>query len=81
MDSDLSKKEEFKKLLAETIGVEVGDIKEEDFFTEDLHMNAIELADFIHLLEEKGFAVSGLDLGEIETVGDMIESLNIHEEI
>lgn len=81
MNKSLPNKEEVKKLLAEQIGVEVEDIKEEDFFSEDLHMNSTELADFIHLLEQKGFDISTLDLREIETVEDLTEALNIHEEI
>lgn len=74
-------KDHLMELLAEQIGVEKDDLKEEDFLTEDLHMNPTEIADFIHLLGSEGFETSLLNLEEIETLEDLILALNLQEEI
>jgi len=70
-----------KELLVNFIGVEQDDISEDDILTEDLHMTPADLSDFVHILEKEGFATSNLDFTELETVGDLIESLSSHEEI
>ena len=69
------------KLLANHLGVEPEDIENDDSLSEDLHMTAVALADFTHVLEKEGYPVSEIDFTELETVGDLIESLSSHEEI
>jgi len=66
--------------LAEHLGVESDDIKLEDPFTEQLHMNAAQLIDFINYLKNKGVDVEGLELEHIKTVSDLLEALNVSEE-
>ncbi len=67
--------------LAETIGVEEEDIGDDDNFSEDLHMNALELSDFVHSLSNLGYDTAKLNLAEIETVSDLLEALGTHAEI
>lgn len=68
-----------KKLLAEHIGVEPQDIDDNDTFSEDLHMRASDLSDFISILEDNGLETKNLDLTTIETVNDLIESISSEE--
>jgi len=70
-----------KKLLANQLGVEPDDIENDDSLSEDLHMTAVELADLNHLLEKEGYLLSETDFTELETVGDLIDSISSHEEI
>lgn len=70
-----------KEALAEHLGVEMDDIKDEDFFDEDLHLNFAELSDFVESLEEKNIDTQKLNISEIETVGDLIEQLTSQPEI
>jgi acyl carrier protein len=69
------------KLLAENLGVEAEDISQDDSFSQDLHMSPDKVADFVENLTSAGFETSKLNLEEIETVGEFIESLSSHEEI
>lgn len=73
-------KDKLKKLLAETIGVDPEDINDDDSFSTDLHMSASELSDFVHSLETAGFDTSRVDLTAVESVEDLLEALDIHEE-
>lgn len=70
-----------KRLLAESLGVEVEDISEDDYFVEDLHMAPAQLADFVDLLSNQGFETSKLEIAELETVQELIEALSSHEEL
>ena len=69
------------KLLANHLGVEPEDIENDDSLSEDLHMTAVELADFAHVLENEGYPLSKIDFTQTETVGDLIDSISSHEEI
>lgn len=73
--------DKIKSLLAQHIGVEEEDIKGEDLLLEDLHMGASEIADFFSSLDDAGMNVSKINMAEIKTVDDLLESLNSHEEI
>lgn len=64
-----------KELLAQHLGVEPEDINDEDSLADDLHMSAPELVDFMESLREEGINTSSLDLPNLETVGDLVESL------
>ncbi len=72
-------KDKLKKLLAEHLGVSVEDIDDGDSFSQDLHISAIDLADFTHNLENHGFDISKVNLAEMETFEDLVEALDIHE--
>lgn len=69
-----------KELLAQYLGLEPEDISDDDSLVGDLHMSATDLTDFVETLGDKGIDTSPLDLPNIETVSDLIESL-ISEEL
>ena len=75
----MDKKAQIIKLLSENIGVEPEDVAEDDAFFEDLHMNPMELSDFIHSLEPLNYDISHLNLAEVETVSDLLEALGAVE--
>ncbi len=64
-----------KELLAEQIGVDTEDLKDEDAFIEDLHMTNADLTDFGQKLEARGANISELDFSALETVGELTEML------
>lgn len=70
--------EKIKKLLANFLGVDADDIKDEYSLAEDLHMSASDLTDFIETLKNEGVDTASLVLTEIETFDDLIESLPDH---
>jgi len=72
-------KNKLKELLANHLGVSIEDIDDSDSFSQDLHIRAIDLADFTHNLENYGFDITKVDLSEIETFEDLTEALDIHE--
>ncbi len=78
MNEELTSKKVIE-YLAEHLGVEFDDIKLEDPFDEQLHMNAAQLIDFIKYLKEKGVEVDDLDLESLVTVTDLLDALNISE--
>lgn len=63
-----------KQLLANYLGVDLEDIENESILTEDLHMTALDLTDFVEILKSS-FDTSKLNLVEIETFEDLIEGL------
>lgn len=63
------------KILSEQLGVEPEDINENDSLESDLHMKTTELSDFIHNLNTQGFETDKIDFSVIETVIDIIYSL------
>lgn len=73
--------EKLKKILAEHIGVETEDIDEDDHLKEDLHMNPADLTDLVEKLKNSGFDTSVLELSEIETVADLIDSVGLDEDL
>ncbi len=80
MESDFTKtKETVRRELADYLGLEPEDIEDDSSLTEDMHMKASDLADFIEVLIRMGMDVSGVDLIKDETFLDLIESLTEHE--
>jgi len=65
-----------KEILAAQIGVEPDDIHEDDLLTEDLHMSAYDISDFVHSLEDSGFNTKDMDLANLESVSDIVEVLS-----
>ena len=65
-----------KKVLADLIGVESEDIESEDSFRDDLHMSATDLSDFLKLLGDQGINTDNVDLTEITSVTDLVETLD-----
>ncbi len=76
MDTELNKtKQKVRQQLADYLGVDLEDIEDESTLTEDLHMTALDLTDFIEHLKTNGFDASKVDLIETETFSDLIENL------
>lgn len=85
MDQKIKERENIERIvkgiLADTIGVDPEDVKNEDVFSDDLHMTSANLSDFIESLGAKGFDVATIDLTEIATVEELIETLRLQEPI
>jgi acyl carrier protein len=64
-----------KKIIAEYLGVDYEDIKDEDSLVEDLHMKPSDLSDLVEILKDEQIDTSNLDLTEIETIYDLVEKL------
>ena len=65
-----------KSLLAEQIGVELEDIKDDDSLLEDLHMSPSDITDFVHKLAQSDFVVKESDISTATTVGELVETLS-----
>jgi acyl carrier protein len=79
MDSNDKNKQRIKQELANYLGIDLEDIEDESTLTGDLHMKAVDLTDFIELLSSQGFDTSKLDLTEIDTFSEFIETLTPRE--
>lgn len=76
MESEFNKtKEIVRKELASFLGVDPDDIEDDSSLTEDLHMKATDLTDFMDILIRMGMDTSTVDLNEAETFLDLIEAL------
>ena len=76
MDTDFTKtKETVRQELANFLGIEPDDIEDDFSLTEDLHMKASDLTDFMEILIRMGFYTSEINFSETETFLDFIESL------
>jgi acyl carrier protein len=65
-----------RELVAEHLGVETDDISIEDSFSNDLHMGPTELSELIEKLESMEVDTTKIDLTEIETISELIETLD-----
>jgi isopentenyldiphosphate isomerase len=80
MDNDLEKtKESVRRELANYLGIEPGDIEDDSILTEDLHMKATDLTDFMEILTRMDLDTRDVDLTEIETFLDLVEALTAHQ--
>jgi hypothetical protein len=80
MDSDFNKtKEIVRHELANFLGVETGDIEDDSILTEDLHMKATDLTDFMEILTRMNMETESIDLTQIETFLDLVEALTDHQ--
>ncbi len=70
-----------KKILAEQLGIEVEEINLKDSLRADYHMSSSDLTELLHQLSGLGFDTERFYLSEIETVGELIETLTSEEEI
>ena len=68
-------REKVKRILANFLGVDLEDIETETTFIEDLHMKPTDLTDFTVKLDEAGIDTTDVDFSEIETFGDLIDTL------
>lgn len=80
MDSDFTKtKEAVRRELANYLGLEPDDIEDDSSLTEDLHMKASDLTDFMEVLTRMGMETSSVNLMETETFLELVESLTEHQ--
>lgn len=76
VDNDFNKtKETVRRELANFLGIDSEDIEDDFSLTEDLHMKASDLTDFMEILTRMDFNTSDVDLTETETFTDFIENL------
>ena len=75
--SSVSKEEILTQLLpiiAEQLGVEESEVKEDASFTEDLNADSLDLVELIMSLEEQfGLQISDEDAEKITTVGEAVD--------
>jgi acyl carrier protein len=64
-----------KKALADLMGIEPEDVENDYSLTEDLHMKATDLTDFMEILSKMDFDTNSVDFSEVETFSDLIDSL------
>ncbi len=64
-----------KHLISEKTGVEPGDITPHSYFEDDLNIAELELAEIITELEEKYQIDLSDDIGNLETVQDLVDLL------
>lgn len=68
------------KLIAEQLGIEPSDISEDDSLTDDLHMSATDISDFLEKLKNEGVDIDEIDFDEIDTVNDLTDSIALHSD-
>ncbi|MBR1914673.1 MAG: acyl carrier protein [Lachnospiraceae bacterium] len=65
--------EKLKEIIAEKLGVEIEEIKEESRFREELKANSLDLFELVMAIEEEfGNSIPSEDLEKLVTVGDVI---------
>lgn len=69
----INNESKIKELLSGHLGIESEDIASDDSLKEDLHMNAVEISDFLHLLVENGVDIDLSKIERIHTVQDIID--------
>jgi acyl carrier protein len=80
MDNDFNKtKESVRRELANYLGIEPEDVEDDSILTEDLHMKATDLTDFMEILTRMNLETRDVDLTEIETFSDLVEALTAHQ--
>lgn len=68
--------EKMKELIAEQLGADAAEIKEESSFKDDLGADSLDLFELVMALEEEyGVEIPADDLEKIATVGDVINYL------
>lgn len=80
MENEFSKtKESVRRELANFLGVDAEDIEDDSSLTEDLHMKASDLTDFMEILTRMDMETEGIDLTQTETFLDLVEALTEHQ--
>lgn len=65
-----------KKLLSEFLGVEVGDINDDDDFIHDLQMEPASLFDFQEKLKSEGVTSIDIDFKEVVNINELLDALD-----
>ena len=73
--------EEIKTIVAENLGVEEDSITMESSFKDDLKADSLDLFEMVMALEENYWIeIPTDDLGQLETVADVIDYIQSHKE-
>ncbi|HEU5439867.1 MAG TPA: acyl carrier protein [Ktedonobacterales bacterium] len=68
-----------KPIIADQLGVDEADVKEDASFTEDLNADSLDLVELIMSLEEQfKLQISDEDAEKITTVGEAVEYISDH---
>jgi len=77
MDGEINTiRQKIKRELADFLGTGMEDIEDESDFVTDFHMGPTEIADFMDVLNKSGLETENVDLTQIETFSDLVESLS-----
>lgn len=72
--------ERIKEMIADSLGVDAGTIKEETSFKEDLGADSLDLFELVMALEEEyGVEIPTEDLENIATVSDVVKYIESHQ--
>ena len=73
--------DKIKEIIAEQLGVEEDEITPDTSFKEDLGADSLDLFEMVMALEENyGIEIPTDDLGQLETVADVIDYIQSHKE-
>ena len=67
--------------LAEFLGVTTEDITIDDSLTNNLHISPSDLSDYLESLGSKGLNTQDLKMGNIDTVGELIDELTLETDL
>ena len=72
--------ERVKKIVAEQLGVNEADIKNESSFVDDLGADSLDTVELVMALEEAaGISIAEEDAANLKTVGDIMTYLAAHK--
>jgi hypothetical protein len=75
MDNEINAiKQKIKRELADFLGIGLDDIEDESEFISDFHMSPTDMTDFLDILNKSGFDTDSIELTQIETFSDLIDS-------
>jgi acyl carrier protein len=70
---------QLKPVVAEQLGVDESEVREDASFTEDLNADSLDLVELIMSLEEKfGLQISDEDAEKLTTVGEAVDFISDH---
>jgi acyl carrier protein len=70
---------QIKPVVAEQLGVDESEVREDASFTEDLNADSLDLVELIMSLEEKfGLQISDEDAEKLTTVGEAVDFISEH---
>lgn len=73
--------ERMKEIVAEALNVEIGVLKEDTSFKEDLGADSLDLFELVMALEEEfGVEIPSGDLEELITIKDAVAYMEAHKE-
>jgi len=66
------------EIIAEQLGVDLGEVQPEKSLTEDLGADSLDIVDLVMAFEDEfGVKISDQDLSKIKTVKDVIEAIKM----